>query len=399
MYNHQKTLKITLLVLIIFLVLIVVYSMTINMFKEKEEIINNPEIVSYTVSFDLNGADIIETKRLSCVMENGGCSIILPKAERNGGEVLGYNLKSDDINAKYLIGERINVNDNMKLYVISRKKNVVNIDNSSIDFIEENSIDCITYNDERKCKVKLPIFNKIGYENRGYSTSPSSLVGFIFPNEEYVISRDVTLYPIYGTNNHLREIEVDKTYTFLNSVIEIENGCTSDVYNEYLNYLNDISVNAPFLLLGNKISFISDNSFDKIWGSNYVGMNYGPRNLRAVDIRCGTKLINDYYGTMVHEMSHSWDFYYATKIGNNITSESDMVNLYNKYKSMSNKPFREYSYSNIYEFLADMMKYYYFKYVIPKGGYENLDYPDDIKRTLEKYICISENDYDKTKCS
>ena len=47
----------------------------------------------------------------------------------------------------------------------------------------------------------MPLFNKKGYENRGYSTSTSSLVGFVFPNEEYVISKDVTIYPVYGIDN------------------------------------------------------------------------------------------------------------------------------------------------------------------------------------------------------
>ena len=84
------------------------------------------------------------------------------------------------------------------------------------------------------------------------------------------------------------------------------------------------------------------SSFNTIWGSSYVGMNYGPKSLRSVDIRCSNSSYNDYYATMVHEMAHSWDFFYASKFGSNISSQNDVINLYEKYQKSKNKPFREY---------------------------------------------------------
>ena len=101
---------------------------------------------------------------------------------------------------------------------------------------------------------------------------------------------------------------------------------------------------------------------------------------------------------MVHELGHSWDYFYSVKKGNNITSNADIINLFNKYKNMSSRPFRDYSYSNIYEFFADMGKYYYFKYTKKSSEYVNMSYPDDIKKVMEKYICIAKNDYDEEKC-
>lgn len=399
MNNTGRTVKKIVIILVIILFISGILFLNKKLIKEENEIVQNPEIAGYTVTIDLNGADKIDKKKISCINENNNCYVTLPNVTRDDGQVLGFSKNPNDIVPEYLIGTKISIDDNMKLYVISEKENTVYIEQNDVDYLEKNIIKCTSYNKESKCKVKMPLFNKKGYENRGYSTSTSSLVGFVFPNEDYVISKDVTLYPIYGINNHLKKINVSKTFTYLDSIIEIEEGCTSDIYDIYLNYLKEISYKAPFLLIGNKISFINDDDFDYIWGKGYVGMNYGPRNLRAVDIRCGSKLINDYYGTMVHEMSHSWDFYYATKIGNNITSENDIINLYNKYSKMENRPFRDYSYSNIYEFLADMMKYYYFKYVVKKGSYTNNEFPEDMKKTLEKYICISNNNYDKTKCS
>ena len=246
--------------------------------------------------------------------------------------------------------------------------------------------------------VTIPKYNKVGYENKGYSTNKDSLTGFIYSSDEYKLMEDETIYPIYSTSSRKTSLNISKTFTYQNSIIEVENGCSEKVYKEYLKYLDEIKKYVPFLLLGNKITFVTDSSFNTIWGVNYVGMNFGPKNLRSVDIRCSNNTYNDYYATMVHEMAHSWDFYYATKFGDNISSQGDVINLYNKYKGKSDKPFREYSYTNIYEYVADMMRYYYFKYYVPRVGFSNLTYPKDIKTVLEKYICISKNDYDDSKC-
>jgi len=381
------------LLIIVFLTLI-----TYKAFFVQEEVDQKAEMISYNALFSLNGADYVEKKSLSCSVTKNGCMITLPKATRNDGKVLGYGLSPNDKEPKYKAGETISLSGNIILYVISSSNNYVYIDDSNIDYIDSDTLECTYYNTESSCVVTLPFFNKIGYEVRGYSTSKNSLSGFIYPNENYRITKDVMLYPVYGLSNHLKEINVSKVLNYADSIIEIEESCSENVYKSYLSYLEGINTYAPFLMLGSKISFIGDDTFNYIWGNGYVGMNYGPKNLRSLDVRCSQTVYNDYYGTMVHEMSHSWDFYYATKTGSNITSQSDVINLFNKYKNISNKPFRDYSYSSIYEFQADMMKYYYFKYLYPKIGYKELDFPEDIKLVLEKYICISKNGYDTSNC-
>lgn len=368
-------------------------------FQTREDnILNQEEVSKYRVHFILNGADSVSMNYLFCEVIKDGCFVTLPNASRNNGIVLGYGLDENSTLPTYRIGDKILLNSDIDLYVISYKTNYLHIVDDDIDYLEQSDFSCNVYNTETSCTFKIPNFNKIGYENRGYSTSKNSLVGFVFPNENYKISKDVILYPIYGTSNHLRKLDIKKVIDFSNSLIEIENGCDDTVSNTYTNYLSEIKRNMPFLLIGSKITFVNDNSFNEIWGKNYVGMNYGPRNMRSLDVRCSKTVLNDYYGTMVHELSHSWDFYYATKFGDNITSQSDLLNLYNKYSKLKNRPFREYSYSNQFEFLADMVKYYYFKYLVPKSGYKDLDYPLDIKEVLEKYICISANDYVDGKC-
>ena len=369
-------------------------------FIESENMYNVADDVDYyKATFYLNGSNRIEHKSVRCKIADGGCMVTLPAAERENGIILGYSDNKDDLVEKYKPGESITLEENISLYAISYKINSLIIVNNGVDYLEKDKIECRMYNENRKCQIILPQFNKIGYENKGYSTSNESLTGFIYPGDVYEISKDTTLYPIYSTSSRHRSLSISKTFTYQNSIIEVESGCKESVYNEYLKYLDGIKKHVPFLLLGNKITFVVDSSFDTIWGSNYVGMNFGPKSLRSVDIRCSNNSYNDYYATMVHEMSHSWDFYYGTKLGDNISSHSDIINLYNKYKNRSDRPFREYSYSSIYEFVADMMRYYYFKYYVPKSGFSNLNFPSDIKTTLEKYICVSLNDYDESKCS
>lgn len=379
-------------------ILVVLLVISYNIFFKQEQGINKGEKLTYTILFSLNGATSLEKSSVSCEVTKSGCVVTMPVATRTGGEVLGFNLNASDKEAKYKIGDTISISGNMNLYVISYKTNTVSIELNNIDYLDKDTLVCNSYNKDSTCTVTLPSFNKVGYVNLGYSTSRNSLVGFIYPNEDYRISKDVTLYPLYGTEEHMTVLSIGDVYNYKKSFIEVENGCPSNIANTYLQYINDISEEAPFLMLGSKLSFVTDSSFDKIWGNGYVGMNYGPKNLRSLDIRCSTSVYNDYYGTMVHELSHSWDFYYSTKMGANITSQNDVVNLYNKYIQLADRPFRDYSYSSIYEFEADMVKYYYFKYLVPKSGYRDLNYPSDIKETLEKYICIATNDYDESKC-
>ena len=368
----------------------------------EEEIINgnnNAEINSFVARINLNGADKVDTKKLTCeVGEDNLCQVYLPTAYRDNGKVMGYSTNPNSTSPEYLMNTNINLNKNIDLYVISYEINTLYIKNDEVDYISNSDLSCVMYNEDESCNVKIPTFNKVGYENKGYSTSEESLTGFVYPSDYYKLTKSSILYPIYATSARHKTINVSKTLIVNNSFIEIEESCTNDLYPQYINYLEEIGNLSPYLLFGNKISLIGDEAFNEIWGNMYVGMNYGPRKLRAIDIRCSNAVYNDYYATMVHELGHSWDYFYSTRFGNNITSNSDIINLFNKYSKLSNRPFRNYSYSNIYEFFADAVKYYYFKYLNPTSEYVLLDYPNDIKKTLEKYICIANNDYDESKC-
>ena len=374
--------------------------LSIKELMSEEDLLNMADDgVNNRVFFNLNGATEIDARYVKCKKGENGCSVTLPVAKRTEGYVLGYSDNMNDTKAKYKMNESITVNENMTLYVISYKENSLFINKGTIDYLEKETVTCKAFNTNSSCDVKIPRYNKVGYENKGYTVNAGAQAADFFPGKEYSIKGDVVIYPIYSTYSRHQVINIAKVMNYRESFIEIENGCTDNIAKRYIEYLDGISKNTPFLLLGNKITFMVDNTFNNIWGSSYVGMNYGPKSLRSVDIRCTENQSNDYYATMVHEMAHSWDFYYGLKTGENISSQSDVINLFSKYKNHSNRPFREYSYSSIYEFVADMMRYYYFKYYVPSGSFESSVYPSDIKKVLEKYICISKNDYQVESCN
>lgn len=346
--------------------------------------------------FVANGVEI-EKNKINCIVNGNKCEITMPNIINDDGYVLGWS----DVNgkeAKYKVGQIINIDKNMVFYAITYRVLSLSYSDSNLYFMNEDNISCKVYNNDTSCNVTIPNFNAKGYENRGFSTVKDAITGIYYPGATITLTKNTTIYPIYNTLTRQRTIDVLETLYGYNSIIEIERGCNDNARRSYLSYIETITKKAKYLLIGSKISFLSTKTFDEIWGSNYAGMNYGPSAFRMFDIKCSEYSTNSYYGTMVHELAHTWDFNYSNYYDHNISDEAELVNIFNKYKNMSNRPFRDYSYSNIREFLADAYKYYYFKYIDMDNQYVSLDYPEDIRQTMEKYICITKNDFNKNAC-
>ena len=127
-------------------------------------------------------------------------------------------------------------------------------------------------------------------------------------------------------------------------------------------------------------------------------MTYGLAiGYRSIDIKCPTKYSSYYLHTIVHELIHSWNSYYRAVWGEYLTDNSDFIQLYNKYVNDPNRPLRNYSYSDMAEFVADVYAWYYFLYIDPSEQpnivINSSYYPKDMKNTIEKYIKISQNGY------
>lgn len=382
----------------LFFIIVLLVSLTFFDKVAKANEIKYANKITYNAYFNENGA-ILDEGKSSCVLTNNNCLITFPKATRSDGVVIGYSLDKDSKEAMYQVGDTVNINKNTVFYVISYQELSLNIIEDKIDYLEEYDNKCIIYNEEKSCNIRMPYFNKIGYEVRGYSLNKDSLTGIVYPNNIYKLTKNTTLYPIYNLLTRGVKIDANKNYRINNVIFDIENGCDENIYNNYLYYFNRISERAKYLFVGSKITFLNDDTFNNIWGNEFVGMNYGPNGLRLIDVRCSNTFANNYYATIVHELAHSWDLYYGNFTGKDISEQSDIINLFNKYKNVSNRPFREYSYSDVREFVADMVRYHYLKYVEPTYEYKGLIYPEDIKKVLERYICITNNNYESNSCN
>ena len=417
----------------------------------------------YTVSFKLNGATTIDRDSVICDFSLSGCTVILPAFQRVDGEVIGYGYNANDTKAHYLIGEKIKLSNNEILYAISSKKNVVTIA-KEYDQIDNEDVSCIVYNEEKTCRVKLPRFNKVGYQNIGYSTGKDTLKNYdgnklayieYLQNEEYYLSGNILLYPRYeafkGKAHNVKYYgQIHGNY------LEVGKDVSDENINLHKKYLDEIYQYAPYLFANVKINLLSEKEANKYWGSDYVksvGLTYATSSSLArmpkdqtIDIKVdyydnkNSKLAyEEKYHTLVHEMTHSWNSYYGikrkgikpTEISNSndeitkkteyysdyhlstISSQSDIKALYDKYlpqykRFLSNikknknikytGPLSAYAFSSLSEFVSEAFAYYYLKYIVPTGEHKNANVPDDIKKVIEKYICIAKNNYQQNGC-
>jgi hypothetical protein len=163
-------------------------------------------------------------------------------------------------------------------------------------------------------------------------------------------------------------------------------------------------------------------------------VTYGPA-YQSVDILC-CRARNDYeseyikgyiikaltpYEVVVHELAHVWSN------NKNISRNDDIKELYTKYKAKYQNDYDEElricttcsggtdvddflfsngkilfnrlsTYENEEEFFAYAFSWYYLKYIDPTDIYKDYDYPEDIKKVMDKYVCLAKNIYDEGKC-
>lgn len=421
-----KTLNILMYILVLAIVIVGSFVVYITFFVEK-----------HAISFQLNGADKISQNYIECTKSLKGCYVILPNIERSNAVILGFSKDKESEKEEYKIGEKLYIKEDMTLYAVSYIIRNVHIEKNGVDELAGDRLSCNAYNENTSCKVTLPIFNKVGYQIAGYQTDKngsSKTPGEYFPNEEYLISSDLTLYPKYTSdrrgNNYI--YNTNKVYEINGSIVEAEKTISKTDSDLYISFLEEIKEKAPFLLVGSKISIMTNASFTKTWAKGIIGICYGssieghPLS-RSIDV-LSKYYPDDYenYFTLVHEMTHAWDFYYPYKLNGKIpevsdlgrsfygtmseynrifgteriSAQQDIVDLFNKYKRLpsNQRPFGDYAYTATTEFVAEAMAHYYMKYYVPKGKYINLDYPADIKNVLEKYICVAKNNYNKNAC-
>ena len=361
------------------------------------------------ITFKKNGATSISAQTATCSYYNdqNGCSITTPTINRASWEKLGWSTNENATTATVKENTKVTVYDSGVYYAITYRTVTVNINKNNADSlgncqtITSNGCKstCKIYNMKDSCEIKLPYIYSKGNEVIFFSTSsdPKSAAGYT-PAMPLIVYNDVTINAIVDNRYRKSTYNIIKTKNYGYTAFETESNCPSNIYNSYYNFTDSVYKKVPYVFSAAKVTFTSDNTFKTTWGSGYAGMTYGPAiGYRNIDIKCSSTNTEYYYHTIVHELTHAWDSYYQAKMDYRLSDTNDFKNLFNKYKNATKRPLREYSYSNMAEFVADVYSWYYFLYVDtsyrPAVVNNNTYFPADMKSTMEKYIKIAKNGY------
>ncbi len=440
---------IAIIIVIAAIILFLFLRYKLNSLDDKNELYDNDDY-TYKVTINLNGADKVDEEFVGCKNDQDGkCIVTLPKAYRANAEIIGYDVNSDSHEAKYKENEKLELESNLELYVISKKENILHIVNDNIDYLEKNDLSCTTYNYEY-CNINVPGYNKKGYVNLGLATDKDATVGSYFPGNKIELHDSITLYPVFD-DKQFEVINVGKSFQYGNTILEVEH--LSPETNKRLQNILDaykkagVNINREYdepdkeenmeiyteILekIKNKASFITNNyskifllSWDSYFIRNHYVMDgsfnyllhhirsagtYGPAWQNVEILCCRSEKVNDGfqpftpYEIVIHELAHVWD----NKSG--ISENEDIKAMYKKYKDdyyrrsitssgANEKLFgRSNVYKDILEFFAYSYSWYYLKYIDPVDVYKDYDYPADLKNVMDKYTCLAKNS-DDYKC-
>ena len=358
--------------------------------------------------FISNGADSIvsDTKKCTYYNSSQSCQIKTPDINRDYWTVIGWSTNKNATSTNIQEQSNINIKDDTKYYAITSKTLTAIYHLNTADSLgncsnpkQNGCIEtCTMYNLKNSCEVSIPYIYSTGNEVQFFSTgtNPQTTTGYS-PAKKLVILDNVNLYAIVDNRYRKYTYDIVKTKKYNYTAVETETGCSSKVYNKYYSFMDTAYQKAPYLFTAAKVTFSTENSFHETWGV-YAGMTYGTAiGYRNIDIKCTTTFSDYYIFTIIHELVHGWDSYYYAQTGEYISGNTDIINLYNKYRKSSTRPLRGYAYSNIGEFISDAYAWYYFIYIDPQNQpteiKQNLYYPNDLKVAIEKYIKISKSGY------
>lgn len=361
-----------------------------------------------TATFKANGSTISYTQQ-TCTYHNAdnGCNVTTPDITRNSWNILGWNTSQNATTATVKENTKTAIKENTTLYAITYrtvtatlyKNNADSLGNCTTTTSTGCKETCNIYNTNDSCSITLPYIYSKGNEVIFFSSSsdPTTTSG-LTPAKKVTLKSDITLNAIVDNRHRKSTYNIVKTKNYGYTAFETESGCPSSVYNNYYTFVDSLYKKAPYFFTAAKVTFSTSNSFKEAWNGSYAGMTYGLAiGYRNVDVKCPTSYSDYYLQTIVHELTHAWDSHFQAKLDYKLSSTTEFINLFNKYKNASKQPLRAYAYTDIAEFVADAYSWYYFLYIdttyqpnVIKG---NTYFPTDLKNAVEKYIKIAKNGY------
>lgn len=358
-----------------------------------------------------------------CYFYNGNntCEVAAPNiVGLNGNRVLGWSLDKDSHEASIKIGDVIKVDRNTKIYSITEKEITityhegydiegVNTKATKLSYNSNKNSKCISYNGEGCYIIGIPVIYSTGNIIHGFSLTKDGNCIEILKTK---FTEDTTLYA--RIHNDLDGKDVDGYMvayeTQIGNVnVEIEKGLTVNGTITFINYLKELYKDHPELFYyDGKIVLLTEDTYLLYNGENSSGVtwtdDYG--YFSTAFIRFNNMEIYDkrYLGTITHELGHCYDNKYKQIFGNNLSKESDVVALYNKYVNSTNRPLSDYAYGDPdrYEFVAEAVLEVYRldkltdNYEPYRSQMDNVYVTDDIKEMVHRYLDKG-NNYFKEK--
>lgn len=151
---------------------------------------------TFTVKFNQNGADQIETNELKCTTKNDSCTITLPKITKENGEVHGWN-KNKYAQDGITVNSTYKVTENHNLYAITSKTNTVTFDpnGATLNFTSSN---CKTFNQEKSCVINTPTITRENGYGIGFSKNANATTSSY--NSNISISSNLNLFAISASD-------------------------------------------------------------------------------------------------------------------------------------------------------------------------------------------------------
>ena len=312
----------------------------------------------------------------------------------------GWSSKRFDANPTIKPNSRVTFSDGAQVYASISGEVTVTFSKNNADSVSVTTLKCTS--NGAGCKIpasSLPRIYSRGNQVDGFSLSSN---GGIYYVSQINNTGDETFYA--RTSNEYRStISISKVELINGVAFEVENSSNlkATVINSHLTNAKNLYSYMPYLFDSRtKVNLVSEKTYAKTFGDDSAGMTYGYTEYPNIDVSVAYNYNEFDTGCIVHELGHAWDRWYEIMTGKGISDQSDVLAMYNKYKSYAskNRPMRDYAYTNPAEFVAEMAQYYYYyKYRTsvsnPEGGKPINAFGTDVVNLFEKYAKISRNGY------
>lgn len=378
---------------------------------------------TFTVKLNANGA-AIENNSVSCTTTSSSCLVVLPRIITNH-IALGWSTNASSTTANYTVNQKIQLNNNMSLYAITKKTFTATFVNNGLNYLSSSSLSCNAYNQDNRCSIVLPYFNKQGYFNSFWSTSSdvsTNLVGknwswdyFKQAGRTYELTGNVTLYPNFNhfhydlSNNQYkyRSIDVSEIRHIGNTLFEFEKGIPTSVINEFMKSMNAAYSKIPELFTPGKVFVMTESTYSNYsiaYGlTHWMFSSHGGDSYSTIDLKYDTSKGEISTNAALHEMAHALDSYYSFKTGaGKINATKDFDNFYNTIGSKLYVDSEGKKISKVETFAGMVTNYYWHilkvntssnYYALKSGATLNSTEQNQLKIFVEKYLNIAKNGY------